>query len=925
MEEFIGLVFDELPAKKEIKDELKQELLNDFIALSQRQKVLLSRTDLSINEFLEFLEVQKSLQEVNVIIQSETSPREKLSQFIDFLDNRWKRINKTSLNYCYAPTLPITTFCHNLAKMLALNQSDKDASAYKFLMPTILNVTAKNPYTFEVEKLDDLPLGKFILDADQVCPIPFYILSSYFSFKKEKYTADHIQSALFNPYKKSELNKDELILLVNASKEAIELNNTCNACLSAPSNAPIYEALYNLRDGLDRGSIKGAGSEGIAAAVAHEAVKKFNYFLSMLPNDTKEKLLNLKSNDGMKFREILELLNRKDTSNPLDQKYCVELNQKKINDILMNPNNHNFLMPKDKSLSLLLSEQQFKNSLGSFNECAFSSKPFSLSSAPYQHSPQQILLISKQIFELYENDSSFFKNDNIMRPALAFLMNQPYLITDAISGNYSKIVRKLLQENPNLINIQDQNGDNLFAKAVREKKMECIAVMIELHNMHQITLTNQECYRALSLAIEKNDLKIARQLIHFFPEMLEFHKNHQITIADQNLPQLLSLSIEENAWESAEKLIGALDDGANIAIMQTIAVENIEIFNKLLKQNPQLCNIQNQNGDTPLMVALSQEKTTYANAISAVKNLDVNLKNKDGQNALHIAIRQNYNEIALELITLGADVNAIDIHGNTTALYAASAGNEEILAKLLKKYPQLFHISNHNGDTPLTQAVRSKHDECVQMMLYYYKENKIKLSNQDLNTALTLAMNNDSPKIVESLLIIGGVTLDVANKNQQTTNENQNKLDEFGPAPVFDFGGGNSISGDTVNAGEFGPPISFDFSNNVPISTNEPFNLMNVLTSIGEELIGLSEKKSKAKSAAERFTEQNSDDPNKLIEKIKELAAEGKPLSYITETEIHSGNKLSFFNSPVSKGYENETLNYICEKLASQRFDLKPG
>lgn len=921
MQEFIDVVFDELPTKKEIKDTVKRELLNDFTALSKREKLLLSRTDLSINEFFELLEIKKSLHEVSVIIQSETSPREKLNQLTDFLDNRWKRVSKTSLNYCYSPTLPITKFCHNLAKMLALNQSDKDASAYKFLMPTILNVTAKNPYTFEVEKLDDLPLGKFILDPEQVCPIPFYILSSYFSFKKEKYTPDHIQSALFNPYKNSELSQDELRLLVNASQESIELDNACTACLSSPSNAPIYNALCDLRDGLDRGSIKGAGTEEKASADAHEAVRKFNDFFNMLPNDAKETLLNLKSGDGMKFSVILELINRDKSSNPLEPKYCVELHQKKISDILINSNNHYFLIPKDKSLSLLLSEKQFKNRLESFNECAFSSKPFTLSSSAYNHSPQQISLISKHIFEFYENDSDFFKNNNVMLPALAFMMNQPNLIPDAISGDYSKILHKLLQEDPNLINIQDQNGDNLFAKAVREQKLKCIAVLIEFHSTHQITVVDQDNYKALSLAIEKNDLKIARQLIHFVPGMLEFHKNHQITLTDQNLRQLLSLSIEENAWESAEKLIGALDDGANIAIMQSIAAENIEIFNKLLKQNPQLCNIQNQNGDTPLMLALSQEKTTYANTLSQVKNLDVTLKNKDGQNALHIAISKNHNEIALKLIMLGADVNAIDIHGNTTALYAASAGNEAILAKLLKKNSQLFHVSNHNGDTPLTQAVRSKHEECVQMMLYFYKENKIKLSDQDLNAALTLAMNNDSPTIVESLRIIGGVNLDVANKNQQTGNENQNESDAFGPPPVFDFGG-DSISGDPLNAGEFGPPISFDFSNAL-ISNNEPFDLINTLSAIGEELIELSEKKLKAKGAVERFTEQNVDNPNEVIEKIKELAVEGKPLSYITEADIHSENKLSFFTSPVSKGYENETLNYICEKLASQRFDLR--
>jgi len=84
--------------------------------------------------------------------------------------------------------------------------------------------------------------------------------------------------------------------------------------------------------------------------------------------------------------------------------------------------------------------------------------------------------------------------------------------------------------------------------------------------------------------------------------------------------------------------------------------------------------------------------------ISAVRVLldagaDINLKNKKGSTALHIALANHSTAIAKLLIFYNADVNAVNDNGFTAAMYAIANYNTELTKLLIKKGANLKYIN----------------------------------------------------------------------------------------------------------------------------------------------------------------------------------------------------------------------------------------
>jgi ankyrin repeat protein len=148
-------------------------------------------------------------------------------------------------------------------------------------------------------------------------------------------------------------------------------------------------------------------------------------------------------------------------------------------------------------------------------------------------------------------------------------------------------------------------------------------------------------------------------------------------------------------------MIACLDNNYNQVVHQV----------ETLKSN---VNYQRRNGQTALMYAI------YKNNLKIAKYLCENGANKDltdeiGNTALMHAIYK-YPEIAMYLITNGADINIKNSQDETAIHFASMAGNLSIIKMLFERGANI-NVYNINKHTPIMMACGNKHFKCVKYLI----------------------------------------------------------------------------------------------------------------------------------------------------------------------------------------------------------------
>ena len=164
---------------------------------------------------------------------------------------------------------------------------------------------------------------------------------------------------------------------------------------------------------------------------------------------------------------------------------------------------------------------------------------------------------------------------------------------------------------------------------------------------------------------------------------------------------------------------------------------------------------------------------------------DITISNtfgRDSDSALHVAIRENAVDAALELIRLGAPVSAengkhvtplilacqkgiievvrellsrgantlaVTLTGSTSLLQACHFGHLEIV-KLLLDCGAIMEMANHKNTTPLMRAAQEGHEPIVRLLLG--KGAKVNRRNNEHMSALMLASQRGHAGIVKLLL-----------------------------------------------------------------------------------------------------------------------------------------------------------------------------
>ena len=141
-----------------------------------------------------------------------------------------------------------------------------------------------------------------------------------------------------------------------------------------------------------------------------------------------------------------------------------------------------------------------------------------------------------------------------------------------------------------------------------------------------------------------------------------------------------------------------------------------------------------------------------------IKGFDIDMRDENGNYAIHYATKSSNKNLLLFLIKNGADVNSRDLYGNTPIIIACSKGDVIISDILIKngcdvnlrnkKYNTALHYAIHEstgttilllqngadinlldsgGETPLLTALKNGYSAIVSIFLQKYTEYVLKL------------------------------------------------------------------------------------------------------------------------------------------------------------------------------------------------------
>ncbi|XP_057593142.1 nuclear factor NF-kappa-B p100 subunit isoform X6 [Hippopotamus amphibius kiboko] len=222
---------------------------------------------------------------------------------------------------------------------------------------------------------------------------------------------------------------------------------------------------------------------------------------------------------------------------------------------------------------------------------------------------------------------------------------------------------------------------------------------------------------------------------------------------EQQAPELLHRAREYNArlFSLAQRSARALLDYGVTADARS-----------LLAGQRHLLTAQDENGDTPLHLAIIHGQTSVIEQIAHViyhaPHLGVvNLTNHLHQTPLHLAVITGQTSVVSFLLQVGADPALLDRHGDSAVHLALRAGASapDLLRTLLRSgvpaTSQLLHMPDFEGLYPVHLAVRARSPECLDLLVDNGAEVEA-AERQGGRTALHLATEMEELGLVTHLV-----------------------------------------------------------------------------------------------------------------------------------------------------------------------------
>ena len=176
-----------------------------------------------------------------------------------------------------------------------------------------------------------------------------------------------------------------------------------------------------------------------------------------------------------------------------------------------------------------------------------------------------------------------------------------------------------------------------------------------------------------------------------------------------------------------------------------VSLDNPHAVASMLKEGVSPNLTEPKRGDTGLMLALREDAMQVFKLLLDTPGVDLEIRARNGDNALMIAAWKENQKAVVALIAKGASVNR---EGWTALHYAAAKGNNEIVQLLLDNQA-VVDAESPTKITPLMMAAQAGHIYTVKLL--YDAGADISLEDEHGRSALALAEHAGHDEIVKGL------------------------------------------------------------------------------------------------------------------------------------------------------------------------------
>jgi len=178
---------------------------------------------------------------------------------------------------------------------------------------------------------------------------------------------------------------------------------------------------------------------------------------------------------------------------------------------------------------------------------------------------------------------------------------------------------------------------------------------------------------------------------------------------------------------------------------KAVKLDDATAVENLLRRGFDPNTIEEERGDTGLILALREKSMAVVKALLKSPRLNLEARTGNGDNALMIAAFSANREAVDLLLAKGAAVN----RDGWTPLHYAAAGGDNGIAQLLLDRKASLDARSPNGTTPIMMAARGGHIMMVKLLLDAGADATLK--NERGMTAIDFAKEGGHTDIVEGL------------------------------------------------------------------------------------------------------------------------------------------------------------------------------
>jgi len=190
-------------------------------------------------------------------------------------------------------------------------------------------------------------------------------------------------------------------------------------------------------------------------------------------------------------------------------------------------------------------------------------------------------------------------------------------------------------------------------------------------------------------------------------------------------------------------LLDMLDSYSNIPLHYAIIFNRFNIIREMLQVKSNI-NFKDNDGNSSLhlIIKSSKEDTTELIYMMIEKNINLNQVNKNGENALHIAVDTNNLIIAKLLLKNGININTETLNDHLTPLLIATIHGNIKMCNLLLEYNPNINCQDIYGNSVLNHAILNKSKQLIEL---FSDKVDVNLTNISGNITINLFFENDIP------------------------------------------------------------------------------------------------------------------------------------------------------------------------------------